>query len=153
MKRKLKVLISVVALGAILNGCFGSFGATRFLWTFNDSFDNKFVKTLIMWCFTIVPAYPLFILADFWVINLIEFWSGSNPVWGANYEYTDDGALLVHLEDGDLRVVPVSENRMLVERDGAVVGEVFLGDDKKIRMTDYATAEVRELDASHLPEM
>ncbi|MCL2326096.1 MAG: DUF3332 domain-containing protein [Proteobacteria bacterium] len=153
MKQKLKVLISAVVLGAMLNSCFGSFGATRFLYNFNDSFDNKFVKTIIMWCFTILPAYPLFIFADFWIINLIEFWSGSNPISGATYEYSDDGSLLVHLDDGTLRVVPVSENRMLVERDGAVVGEVYMGDDKKVQMTDYATATVRELDVSHLPEM
>ena len=74
MKRFLKVAICSVVLGGILNGCFGSFSATRFLYNVNEGVSsNVFLQTLVMWCFTILPAYELFMFADWLVINMIEF--------------------------------------------------------------------------------
>jgi len=83
MKRFLKVAICSVVLGGILNGCFGSFSATRFLYNVNEGVSsNVFLQTLVMWCFTILPAYELFMLADWLVINMIEFFVG-HPVIGS----------------------------------------------------------------------
>jgi hypothetical protein len=33
-----------------------------------------------MWGLIIIPAYPFAMFIDFIVINVIEFWSGSNPL-------------------------------------------------------------------------
>ena len=156
MKHWIKVAICSVVLGAMLNGCFGSFGATRWLWTFNDSFGNKFVKTLIMWIFVILPVYELFVFADFWIINLIEFFMGSNPIMGSNitYETTDDGSILATDENGQqLKFTAVDENRMIVEKDGVILGEVKRDADNKMVMTNYATAEVQTIDLSNAPAM
>ena len=155
MKRWLKIAICSLVLGGMLNGCFGSFGATRMLWTWNNSFGNKFVKTLIMWVFVILPAYELFIFADFWVINLIEFFMGSNPI-GNNitYQPTDDGSILAIGENGEqMKFTAVDDNRMIVEHDGVVLGEVAVGADRQMVMTNYATAEVQTIDLSNVPAM
>ena len=155
MKHWFKVAICSVVLGAMLNGCFGSFGATRLLWNFNDSFSNKFVKTLIMWVFVIVPAYELFMFADFWIINLIEFFMGSNPI-GSNitYQPTDDGSMVAVGENGEqLKFTAVDEHRMIVEHDGVVLGEVTVDDNHQMVMTNYATADVQTLDLSNAPAM
>src|SRR5699024_4124409 len=42
--------------------------------------DNKFVNNVLFWAMNIVPVYPLFAFGDVVVFNLIEFWSGSNPL-------------------------------------------------------------------------
>ena len=155
MKHWLKVAICSVVLGAMLNGCFGSFGATRFLWQFNDSFGNKFVKTLIMWIFVIVPAYELFIFADFWVINMIEFFMGSNPIGNnVTYQPTDDGSMLAIGDNGEqIKFTAVDDNRMIVERDGVVLGEVAFDANKQVTMTNYANADVQTIDLSNVPAM
>ena len=148
MKHWFKVAVCSIALAAMLNGCFGSFGATRWLWSWNDSFGNKFVKTLIYWVFLIIPAYGLFMFADFWIINLIEFFMGSNPI-GNNIQYipNDDGTITAMGDNGEsLKFTAVDDNRMIVEHDGVVLGEVALDGNNSMIMTNYANAQVESID-------
>lgn len=155
MKRWLKLVACTLALGATLNGCFGSFGATRLLYNFNDSFSNKFVKTLIMWVFTIVPAYELFMFADWLIINTIEFFMGSNPI-GSNITYVpgEDGSMMAMGENGDaLKFTALDDNRMLVEHDGIILGEIDIDGDKNVTMINYANAEVQSFDLNQAPAM
>ncbi len=150
MKRFLKVFVCSVVLAGLLNSCFGSFGATRWLWKWNDSFGNKFVKTIIYWLFIIIPAYELFMFADFWIINLIEFFTGSNPI-GNNIQYipNDDGTITAMGDNGEsMKFTAVSDNRMIVERNGVVLGEVAIDGNKNMVMTNYANAEVETIDLS-----
>ena len=152
MKRWFKVAICTIVLGAMLNGCFGSFGATRWLWNWNSQISNKWVNTIIYWLFIILPAYELFVFADFWIINTIEFFMGSNPI-GNNitYEPTDDGSVMAVGENGSMKFTAVDDNRMIVERDGVVLGEISVDQNKQMVMTNYATAEVQTLDLSQVP--
>ena len=150
MKHWFKVAVCSIVLAATLNGCFGSFGATRWLWSWNDSFGNKFVKTLIYWLFIIIPAYELFMFADFWIINLIEFFMGSNPI-GNNIQYipNDDGTITAMGDNGQsLKFTAVDDNRMIVEHDGVVLGEVAIDANKNMIMTNYANAQVDSIDLS-----
>lgn len=148
MKRFLKVAICSVVLGGILNGCFGSFSATRFLYNVNEGVSsNVFLQTLVMWCFTILPAYELFMLADWLVINMIEFFVG-HPVIGSNFDFTpnDDGTITARSDDGQVfKFTAVGDNRMLVESDGTVLGEVHIDDKKNVTMTNYANAEQKTI--------
>lgn len=146
MKRSLKVIATSLALATLLSGCFGSFGATRWLYGINDSVSNKFVKTLVMWCFTILPAYPIFILGDWLIINAIEFWLGRSLVGDASYDMQDDGSLLVNFDNDSLRMIPVDDNRMLIERDGTIVGDATKGDGNALTLTNYTNAEVKVLE-------
>ncbi len=156
MKRWIKVAACSLALAGLLNGCFGSFGATRLLWNFNKNVhSNVFVQTLVMWCFTILPAYELFIFADWLIINMIEFFMGSNPI-GNNIQYIpgDDGTITAMGENGEsLKFTAVAENRMIVEHDGVVLGEVTVDQNKNVTMTNYATADVQNLDLNSIPAM
>ena len=156
MKHWFKVALCTLAIAGLLNGCFGSFGATKLLWNFNRSVhSNVFVQTIVMWCFTILPAYGAVIFADWAIINIIEFFKGSNPI-GSNLEYTpnEDGSVVATDENGNsLKFTAVSENRMIVERDGVVLGEVAVDENKNITMTNYATADVRQLNPNEIPAM
>lgn len=65
----------------LLGGCFGSFGATRALYAWNERVDdNKWLRWLVFLVFIILPVYSLFVLADVLVLNTIEFFSGENPI-------------------------------------------------------------------------
>ena len=156
MKRWLKVAICSLVLGGLLNGCFGSFGATRLLYNFNASVhSNVFVQTLVMWCFTILPAYELFMFADWLIINMIEFFMGSNPI-GSNvtFEPAEDGTMTAIAEDGTkLKFTAVDEHRMIVEHDGVVLGEVQFDESRHVTMTNYATADVQAVDLENAPAM
>ncbi|MBQ9395404.1 MAG: DUF3332 family protein [Proteobacteria bacterium] len=156
MKHWFKVAICSLALAGLLNGCFGSFGATKLLWSFNRNVhSNVFVQTIVMWCFTILPAYAAVIFADWAVINIIEFFQGSNPI-GSNLEYTpnEDGSVTAVDENGNtLKFTAVGENRMIVERDGVVVGEVAVDENQNITMTNYATADVQQISPNAIPAM
>jgi hypothetical protein len=69
------------ACSLALAGCFGSFGATRALWEWNDEVHpSKWVKWLVFLGLSIIPVYFLFVIADTLVLNSVEFWTGSNPI-------------------------------------------------------------------------
>lgn len=74
---------SFLALSVILittSGCFGKFALVRKLYAFNDGLEGKFVKSLVFWVLGIIPVYGVAGFIDIFILNVIEFWSGSNPV-------------------------------------------------------------------------
>lgn len=80
-KRFLSVAIVATLCGSMLmTSCIGSFSLTNKLLAWNKGISNKFVNEVVFLAFWILPVYEVSGLADFLVINSIEFWSGSNPV-------------------------------------------------------------------------
>lgn len=156
MKRWFKVVACSLALAGLLNGCFGSFGATRLLYNFNkDVHSNVFVQTLVMWCFTVLPAYGLFIFADWLIINIIEFFMGSNPIGNnVSFEPQEDGSILASGDNGEsIKFTAVDDGRMIVEHNGTVLGEVAIDGQKNVTMTNYANADVKVVDLNAVPAM
>jgi hypothetical protein len=74
-------MVLVAAVGALSAGCFGKFQLTRKLYDINQSIDEKYVRSAVTWLFVI--PYAITGLLDFIVFNVIEFWSGENPVASA----------------------------------------------------------------------
>jgi hypothetical protein len=72
--------LSLALAAALLQGCYGNFNLTRKLYTWNGTLGDKYINSLVMWVMVILPIYGLAGLADFAVFNLIEFWTGSNPI-------------------------------------------------------------------------
>jgi len=80
MKKTVLYTLTAIILST-QTGCFGSFGLIKTLYQWNDSVsDNKFVKSIITWAMIIIPIYGIAGFLDFVIFNLIEFWSGSNPI-------------------------------------------------------------------------
>jgi hypothetical protein len=79
-----KVSISFLALLVLitssLTGCFGSFGLTKKIYNVNKSVGGKVAQTLVMYLFYFIPVYAVASFIDLVLFNLIEFWSGSNPL-------------------------------------------------------------------------
>lgn len=79
----MKKLTICVALSAsvLFSSCLGSFSAFNGLRDWNDGLtSSKFLDNLIFWVLNIVPVYGLFLIGDMIIFNVIEFWSGSNPL-------------------------------------------------------------------------
>jgi hypothetical protein len=77
-----KPIIAVALASCLLfSSCLGSFSAFNNLKEWNQGIsESKFVNNLIFWGLNIVPVYGLFFLGDTIIFNVIEFWSGSNPI-------------------------------------------------------------------------
>ncbi|MEW6435228.1 MAG: DUF3332 family protein [Myxococcota bacterium] len=79
MTRRL-LLGGALALGA--SGCYGKFTLTKKLYDWNGSLGNKFLVWIVFVIFMLVPVYGIAGFVDIWIFNLIEFWTGSNPLGG-----------------------------------------------------------------------
>ncbi len=73
-------LVLVAAVGALSAGCFGKFQLTRKVYDINQSIDEKYVRSAATWIFVIVQVYTVAALLDLIVFNVLEFWTGENPV-------------------------------------------------------------------------
>lgn len=74
------VLVAAISSSLMFSSCIGSFSLSNKLLDWNRNIDNKFVNELVFIVFWIFPAYEACALADIFVLNSIEFWSGSNPL-------------------------------------------------------------------------
>jgi hypothetical protein len=82
MKRiKTFVVIAMIAvMGLTLAGCYGKFALTKKVYVFNGTMGNKYVKEAVFLAFCIIPVYEVSAVVDVFVLNLVEFWTGSNPL-------------------------------------------------------------------------
>ncbi|MDR1698496.1 MAG: DUF3332 domain-containing protein [Prevotellaceae bacterium] len=76
------VAIALTMAGSVtLTSCLGSFALTNKVYDFNKrATENRFINNVIFWAFNIVPVYSVSLFVDGVVLNLIEFWTKSNPL-------------------------------------------------------------------------
>ena len=93
MRKKHLIIATVVALSAsmMMQSCIGSFALFNKVKTWNDHVGDKFVNEIVFVAMWILPVYELSFVADFFILNSIEFWSGSNPAMAAAETKVVDG--------------------------------------------------------------
>ncbi len=142
-------LVLVAAVGALSAGCFGKFQLTRKVYDMNQSIDEKYVRSAATWVFVIVQVYTVAALVDLIVFNVIEFWTGENPVASApvtkEYARGDGKTVLTLSRDG-------SETVAVIERyEGErLVSTLRVRDDGRGKVAAVETAageKVREVSA------
>ncbi|EPG76300.1 PF11810 domain protein [Leptospira fainei serovar Hurstbridge str. BUT 6] len=105
-KTLLLLVVAMVSLASLAN-CFGRFAVTHKFFSAHDGinigsgFFNKFVKTLLLY-FPFAILYGIGIFVDVVLFNLIEFWSGSNPV-GLN-EFDKEGKFAKTFEQDGVNI-------------------------------------------------
>jgi hypothetical protein len=122
MKRWIKV-VSILVLCAMMfsmAGCYGKFSLTKKVYEINGSFGNKWLNTLCFWVFCWLPVYGIAGFADVCFLNVIEFWTGSNPM---------------AMNDGQIE-------RQLIENDGKTFEMVATQNRLDIRQIDDPTNTV-----------
>ena len=78
--RKTAFVMAMSSLVISQTGCFGEFALVRKVYNWNADIGGKFVNTLVFYVLNIIPVYGIAGFVDFVILNLIEFWSGSNPI-------------------------------------------------------------------------
>lgn len=109
----MRKFITCIALSSMLlfSSCLGSFSAFNNLKEWNQGVsDSKFVNNLVFWGLNIIPVYGLFLTGDAIIFNVIEFWSGSNPI---AMEEGDEELQMVE-KDGNTFEMIATKNRVQV---------------------------------------
>lgn len=130
--------VIAVSLGAMtLSSCIGSFSLTNNVLDWNKrATDNKFVNELIF--IVISPAYAVCSVADLFVLNSIEFWTGEKVI--ANVGKTKD----VMGKDGRMYAIKTLKNGYeITDPEGEKSYFVF---NKKKKSWSYSKdGDIREL--------
>ena len=130
--------VIAVSLGTMtLSSCIGSFGLTNTVLDWNKrATDNKFVNELIF--IVISPAYAVCSVADLFVLNSIEFWTGEKVI--ANVGKTKD----VMGKDGRMYAIKTLKNGYeITDPEGEKSYFVF---NKKKKSWSYSKdGDIREL--------
>lgn len=137
--RKITVnTIIALTLGSMcFSSCIGSFGLTNNVLNWNKrATNNKFINELIF--IVITPAYAVCSVADLFVLNSIEFWTGDKVI--ANVGKTKN----VTGKDGRLYAIKTLKNGYeITDPDGEKSYFVF---DKKNKSWSYSKdGDIREL--------
>lgn len=142
-------MVLVAAVGALSAGCFGKFQLTRKVYDINQSIDEKYVRSAATWIFVFVQVYTVAALLDFIVFNVIEFWTGENPVAEAKvtkvYAQGNGRTVLTLSRDGSATVAVIE--RYEGER---LVSTLRVRDDGRGKVAAVETAvggKVREVSA------
>lgn len=79
MKKAIFKSVVCLTLGAVtMSSCIGSFGLFNGLLKWNKGISNKFVNELVF--IVLTPVYGICSIADYLVLNSVEFWTGKNPI-------------------------------------------------------------------------
>ncbi|MDF3821452.1 DUF3332 family protein [Leptospira sp. 96542] len=104
MKKLLKItMVGLLSLGIFAN-CYGKFGLVKTIYSVNGNINigngkvAGFFKSLLM-IFPFSFAYWIGGLLDVFIFNLIEFWTNTNPVGMAEYDF--DGKLVKEFKEGE----------------------------------------------------
>ena len=149
------VALTLVA-GLSFQGCYGSFGATRAIHSWNGNVGGKFVNTLVFWALVIIPVYELLALGDAIIFNVIEFWTGSNPIAAngqAQPEMLADGSMRFEREGHTYRVQRTSDGGFVIWRDAARVAEATIAEDGRLTVRDFDRNRVVEISREDVADL
>jgi len=112
-----------------LSGCYGSNQLFNKVHKWNGTLGDRFIESVVHLVFWIIPVYGIALFADVVVLNVIEFWTGSNPLaMGDTFEQMDEYGnkiFAVKNADGTLSVNMIDANGktadFTLERSGDVV--------------------------------
>lgn len=147
----------LVTLLATTSACYGPFNLTRSVYKWNGNVQGsgevsgKWMKEIIFLALVILPVYELSSLADAFIFNSIEFWTGQNPV-KVSQSSSSNGTKTVRVGDLRTEVVLVSDGpskQVEYRRDGVVVktGRV-IEDGSRLKMIDENGQELFSAEVS-----
>ena len=130
--KKIFFLASAISIMVTQTGCFGSFTLVKKVYEFNQgASSDKIVQTLLFYALNIVPVYGVASVVDIFVLNLIEFWTGSNPI-AMSEGATEEQLLTIK---GETFKVTATKNKLTFEKleEGVLVdmGAAIFSDDNQ----------------------
>lgn len=137
MKRKSLVIAMAVGLGvSSLTGCMGQMATTGLVTKFNlEVVDNRYGREGLF--LLLSPVYGIASIVDLFIVNAVEFWTGTNPISGKSPAVVDRPA------DTMLKVNDKLDNSMT---------ETPLGNNSEIKDTNWKKIDDNtiEMDVTYL---
>ncbi|WP_158126302.1 DUF3332 domain-containing protein [Vibrio fluvialis] len=89
MKRKSLVIAMAVGLGvSSITGCMGQMATTGLVTKFNlEVVDNRYGREGLF--LLLSPVYGIASIVDLFIVNAVEFWTGTNPISGKSPAVVD----------------------------------------------------------------
>lgn len=114
------MIIAAVSWTTMLqSGCYGSFELVKKVYDWNGTLGGKFTQSLMFWVLSIIPVYGVAGMLDVVIFNLVEFWSGSNPLAMKEGEKEQQTVI----KDGITYRMEATRNQMLITQlDGSNAG-------------------------------
>jgi hypothetical protein len=120
-KTTLFMLTGAFLFTSTLQSCIGSFNLTKKVYEFNKGVGDKWIQELVFLLFVILPVYEVALLIDGVILNLIEFWTGSNPM------SMNEGEIEIQYKkgiDGNMYQLTATKNKFhVLQIDGADKGK------------------------------
>lgn len=120
-KTTLVIMSALLVFTSTLQSCFGSFNLTKKVYKFNKEVGNKWLQELVFIVFCILPVYNIAGFVDVFILNLIEFWTGSNPM------SMNEGDIEIQYQkgiDGNNYKLTATKNKLqILQLDGAAKGK------------------------------
>jgi hypothetical protein len=134
--------VALATVAMTQTGCFGTFALTREVYAYHDSVtNNKFVKSLLYW----IPGglvYAIAVTVDTIVLNLIEFWTGTNPI---SMNEGDHEMQLATIKGVHYRIDATKDTFTTTQLSGDDAGEVrIMKFDRNTLTWKYTDSEVCE---------
>ncbi len=115
------LMLAILTISLTQTGCFGTFALTRKTYEFHDGItESKFLKSLLYW----IPGglvYGVTLFLDSVIFNLIEFWSGTNPV---SMNEGDHEIQLTTIDGVEYRIEATKDTFTTTQLTGDRTGEV-----------------------------
>ncbi|MBN2360244.1 MAG: DUF3332 family protein [Deltaproteobacteria bacterium] len=153
-------LALAASIGIVSSGCMGSFALTKMLYNFNNTITgNKIVNNLIFWVLLWLPVYGGAMFIDGVILNLIEFWTGGNPLAAqlqesdtrlANFKATQaaDGSITVQRGDQTFTVEPMAGHRVRISSQDGLLGFAEFNADGSSTVYDATGRPLRTISAA-----
>ncbi|MBQ1487062.1 MAG: DUF3332 domain-containing protein, partial [Muribaculaceae bacterium] len=92
----------------------GSFALFNKVKNWNDHVGDKFVNEIVFVAMWVLPVYELCFVADLFILNSIEFWSGENPALTSEVKVVDgkDAKYLVARNEGGYTITNMTTKQV-----------------------------------------
>ena len=117
------ITVAVLAMFLMVSmaGCYGSFNLTKKVYEWNGQLGDRFLVQIGFWVLTCLPVYSIATTLDVVVLNLIEFWTGSNPMAMNNgeevirYAQSGDDSFKITMTNDQIKIDALSGNKDSVQ--------------------------------------
>lgn len=160
LRRAALPLVLAGSIGIVSSGCMGSFALTKMLYNFNETITgNKIINNLLFWVLLWLPVYGGAMFIDGAILNLIEFWTGGNPLASqlqesdtrlANFKASQaaDGTVTVQRGDQTFTIEPLAGNRVRISSQDGLLGFAEFNSDGSSTVYDATGRPLQTISAA-----
>lgn len=113
IKKSIAALVIVFMSVVFLTECYGQYALFKRFHSWNGkAIKNKWLKSCVHLIFWIIPVYGICLLVDFFILNTLEFWTGSNPLAMG----PDDKEIQVVKYKGEQFQITATQNRFDIKQ-------------------------------------